>query len=847
MLKAFSFGFFFVIFMGILSCSTTQEPPVLTKSIREGWQLRELGKEAKYPAIVPSEVHWDLMKAGVIPDPFLGSNEDAVQWVSEKDWVYTNEFQLEEHWLDYDQVALQFEGLDTYAEVSVNGHRVLQAENMFIAYEADVKEYLKAGTNELKVVFNSPLRVAKPLHDQFNYEFPAQNDAADEKMSVFTRKAPYMYGWDWGPRLVTMGIYRPVNLRAYNAGEIRDFHLKPQSISEQAAEVEVAVEVHSLLHEFGELDIYDAQDNLIASVGEKLQKGANELKVSFTVEDPKLWWPNGMGEQHLYEYRADLRINGKLADRQEQRIGFKTVEVVNEPDADGESFYLKVNGKPLFMKGTNYIPQDNILPRVTEADYVQMLNAAKEANNNMIRVWGGGIYENDQFYELCDELGLLVWQDFMFACTMYPWDKAFLANVKKEAEYNVKRLRNHASLAMWCGNNEVQVGWENWGWHDAFGYSPEDSVKMYHGYEALFKELLPEVVADLDAGRFYYPSSPISNWGDTKDFAIGDNHYWGVWWGKLPFESYNTAIPRFMSEFGFQSFPIMSSIKRFSEEKDWALESPVMNIHQKSSIGNVTILEYMQRDYRVPEDFEDFVYVSQVLQGYGMQIGMEAHRRNMPFCMGSLVWQLNDVWPAASWSAIDYYGKRKAFYFTMQRAFEPILISTETEEDQLKIYLVSDLPEHKRGKLVLEWKDFTGKVYQQKEKSVDIASSSSEVVEQLALSDLPKGFIASKGYLKMTLEVDGEKQEKHFFYRRTKDLKLPETAVKISQKQVKEGFELTLTADAFAKDVYVDAGKASGIFSNNFVDVEAGVAQTILFRSEEQAVKFSTKHIRETY
>ncbi|WP_338398949.1 beta-mannosidase [Persicobacter psychrovividus] len=815
--------------------------------LSQNWTLQQLGKEATYPSKVPSEVHLDLLNAGIIPDPFYGTNEDSVQWVSQQDWVYKTTFNLEDNWMDFEQIALTCEGLDTYAAVVLNGHQVITSKNMFVGHQADVKQYLKKGENKLEITFQSPLKAVKAQHDALNYEYPASNDAAEEKLSVFTRKAPYQYGWDWGPRLVTMGIFRPISLRAYNHGEIRDLHFQPQlNADESAATVHVDVEVHAVDHEFGEIEIYDQQGQLVGSVGEKLQKGTNHLSTDFKVENPVLWWPNGLGQQHLYEYTAKFKMLGKTVDTQSEKIGFRTIEVVNEPDSLGESFFVKVNGKPVFMKGTNYIPQDNILPRVQKQDYVNMLTAAKEANNNMIRVWGGGIYENDQFYDLCDSLGLLVWQDFMFACTIYPGDADFLQNVKEEAAYNIKRIRNHASLALWCGNNEVQVGWDNWGWHSEFGYTPEDSVKLYKDYEKLFKEVLPEMVDKYDAGRFYYPSSPISNWGDIKDFAIGDNHYWGVWWGKKPFESFNEYVPRFMSEFGFQSFPIMSSIKRFSEEKDWQLDSPVMNTHQKSSIGNITIQEYMQRDYQVPSSFSDFVYVSQILQGHGMQIGMEAQRRNMPFCMGSLVWQLNDVWPAASWSAIDYYGKRKAFYFTMQRAFAPQIISTETKGDQLDIYLVSDLLEKDQGKLTLNWVDFKGKILKSEDKAVKIGAQTSTKILTVD-AQLPKGMNPRDTFLKMVYTGTHGTIEKVHYFTKVKDLSLPKANVLMKVKKVSEGFEVTLRSEVLAKDVYVDAGSIDGTFNDNFFDLLPNTPHTILFRTKEDQVKFSTTSIRDTY
>ncbi|PWJ42191.1 beta-mannosidase [Sediminitomix flava] len=821
-----------------ISCSSKQQKIAKQEiDLNAGWEFKQSSKEKWYPATVPGTVHTDLYANDLIPDPFYRQNEKDLQWIENEAWEYKKTFDAPAIKNKDFNFSLQFDGLDTYADVFLNDKKILSADNMFVGYESEVTSLLKEKGNELRILFHSPIKKTEGLRQKAGFEYPAGNDASEEKLSVYARKAPYHYGWDWGPRFVTSGIWRDVKLVQRKTATIKDLHIIQESLDEQKAELAIELEIEA----FKAID--DAQVQLL--IGEKnvnssqkisLKEGLNQLKFKAQIDTPQLWWPNGLGEQHRYEISARLFQADEQLDENVQKIGLRTIEVVNEPDSIGESFYVKVNGQPVFMKGVNYIPQDSFLPSVTKERYDWMFESMIDANMNMVRVWGGGIYEDDYFYELCDEKGLLLWQDFMFACTMYPGDEDFLKKVEEEAIYNIKRIRNRPSLALWCGNNEIQVGWENWGWQTEFKWSEGVQQKLISDYNKLFKELLPNLVKTHDANRFYYPSSPISNWGNLDDFKIGDNHYWGVWWGKKEFESFKEYVPRFMSEFGFQSFPAMESIKAFSEAEDWDLNSDVMNQHQKSSIGNVTIKEYMQRDYEVPSDFQDFVYVGQLLQAEGMKLGLEVHRRRMPYCMGTLYWQLNDCWPAASWSSIDYYGKWKALHYAVREAFSTQLVSTDLEGDRLKVFLVNDEWQTKDAQLQITWNDFKGNILMKKISELKLAANSSEIVIDKHLTEVLGKSVSpterQNSYLKFALVIDGKEVSKTFtFLTKPKNQQLP--TVKVATSIIEKDGELyvKLATDAFTTGVEISFdGQKEIHLSDNYFYLEA---------NEEKLVKIS--------
>ena len=621
---------------------------------------KEVDTREWLPASVPGTVHTDLMANGLIEDPFYRLNERKVQWVDKKDWVYQCSFEISPEEFERQHHELRFEGLDTYASVYINDIRVLQTNNMHRTYTVDVKEHIVEGTNTLRILLESPIKKGIELYDALDYKIPVSaNDQAEtgevpggKRVNVFTRKAAYHYGWDWGPRLVTSGIWRPVTLISWDDFRISDMVLN-QELNGDVARILAHLEIESSIENANALLQLKLDDDVIASTKVRLSKGKQDFNIPIKIDRPELWWPNGLGKQHLYNLQVKLQRK-EVISTVNQYIGIREIQLTADSVLSQPNFYFKVNGKPTFAKGVNYIPQDIFLPRVSHKDYERILQAAADANMNMIRVWGGGVYEDDRFYELCDSLGLMVWQDFMFACAMYPGDAEFLENVRQEAIDNVKRLQKHPSMALWCGNNEVLAAWKRWGWEQTAieEQSPEIANKIWQHYDTLFHHILPEVVSEYHRGIDYWASSPSASEGLPEEYTQGDTHYWGVWWGKEPFDNFNTKISSFMSEYGFQSFPIYESFEKFAEKQDRDMYSEVMKAHQRSSIGNATIEEYMKRSHRKPIGFEELLYMSQLLQADGIQSGIEAHRRNKDRCYGSLYWQLNDCWPGASWSSI---------------------------------------------------------------------------------------------------------------------------------------------------------------------------------------------------
>jgi len=701
-----------------LSACQPPTPAVHRMEIGEGWTFA--GSDtftAGFPAQVPGTIHTDLLANGLIPDPFWRDNEMKLQWVGERNWSYKNIFELRAEQLEADRVEMVFHGLDTFADVVLNGDTILRADNMFRIWEVDVTRQLRVGENRIQVNFRSPLPEALAAYNALPYRLPAGNDRGAPPSRVFVRKAAYHYGWDWGPRFVTQGIWHPVELVAWRDARIRDVQITTDSIAPEEAILTAQVAVEATRAEAdrraagGAVPVrvsISSPDNAFSTVTYEavLEPGLNHYSLPFQIPDPRLWWPNGLGEHHLYPVRVSLDT-GLRTDTLDTRVGIRSVELITEPDEMGESFQFRVNGIPIFMKGANYIPLDHFSPRATREDYESLFRDVVAANMNMLRVWGGGIYEEDIFYDLADETGILIWQDFMFANGMYPGDSAFLANVEEEARQQVRRLRRHPSLALWCGNNEMEEGWQRWGWADAYD-NPEDSAAVRNAYDAIFHDLLPGIVEEEDPSRRYWPSSPALGWGDPESLIRGDSHYWGVWHGREPFQVLTEKLPRFSSEFGFQAFPSMSTIEAFTEPQDRSISNPVLQVHQKHPMGNELILEYMERDYPVPRFFQDFVYVSQLLQARGMRIAFEAQRRAVPRTMGTLYWQLNDTWPGVSWSGRDYFGRWKALHYAARAAFKPLLVSPFLKGDTAEVWVIAPERTAVEGRLVLSLLDFQG-------------------------------------------------------------------------------------------------------------------------------------------
>ena len=820
--------------MAIAGASAQSQTYVLDK----GWEFSQAGSNEWMSARVPGTVHQDLLDHGRLPDPFYGMNEQKVQWVEKEDWLYRTVFTVTADQLKSDAAWLTFEGLDTYADVYLNGSLLLKADNMFVGHKLAVKDVLREGENRLMIRFRSPVEETAPQWDTDGFNYPADNDHSEKRMSVYTRKAPYSYGWDWGIRLATSGIWRPVKLTFCNGAAIDDFFVCQQEVTEQVAKVDNQLEINNVTS-----TPKGAQVKVVYAYGEQadtltrtvvLQPGKNSLSMPAWIEKPHLWMPNGWGDPALYTFTATVSVDGKEVASREEAIGLRSIRVVMEDDKDGKSFYFEVNGKPMFAKGSNYIPGDALLPNMTGERYARLFEDIRAANMNMVRVWGGGIYEDDRFYEEADRNGILVWQDFIFACTTYPHDPTFLKRVSEEAVYNMRRLRNHASLAMWCGNNEIYEGMRYWGWKDK--YSPVVWKEMTEGYDVLFRQLLPELVEANDPGRFYMHGSPYeANWGRPESWKIADSHNWGTWYGQKPFESLDTEIPRFMSEYGFQAFPEMKTIRMFASPEDYELESPVMNAHQKASIGNFLIKKTMALYYKVPEKFEDLIYAGLILQGQGMRHGIEAHRRHRPYCMGSLPWQLNDSWPVVSWSSIDYYGNWKAMHYQIRRAFAPVLVDAIKEGNNLSYYIMSDRLTDEELTLNLELMGFNGKVYRKQKVDGLLPANTSKLFYQEPVEQALAGRDSATTFMHMVVKSKkGEVlSDEIYYFAHPKDQLLPKTPLQWQVKQKKGYCEVTVKADKLARDIFIEVPVQGVRFSDNFFDLLPGQKKKVIITSPD--------------
>ncbi len=859
---------FLLVVMILLINISSMASEVVKQEINKGWTFKQVRGNNWYPATVPGVVHTDLMDNKIIEDPFFRLNERGVQWVDKEDWEYKTTLHISPDIFNKENIELDFKGLDTYADVFLNDSCILQANNMFREWEVDVKPFLKNGDNELRVYFRSPIKEDIPKFNALPYRNEAGNDQSenggvfDRKVSVFARKAGYHYGWDWGPRLVTSGIWRPVYLVAWNDARIENVQYLQEKITEKQAKVKVRTEI--IADKAGEVTVSIKADGLKNTWEKKAQvnKGCNIIETDLVINNPKLWWSNGLGEAHLYPFTTSISIDGNVADSKQENIGLREIKVIRDKDTAGTSFYFRLNGVPVFAKGANYIPQDNFLPRVTADDYERTILDAVNANMNMLRIWGGGTYEEDIFYDLCDKYGILVWQDFMFACSTYPMTPDMLDNIRMEAIDNVKRIRNHPCIAIWCGNNENHTAWFNWGWMQKYkrlGVLDE----MRKDYKDVFHVVLPEVVQQYDPMAFYWPSSPYAGDPDARAESgqpnwnpNGDGHYWGVWHGKDSIANYNVIKARFFSEYGFQSFPEYQSVLKYApEERDHDIFSEVMMAHQRGgSHANGLIEWYLLNEYRKPKDFPNFLYMGQLLQGDAIKTAIEAHRRDMPYCMGSLYWQHNDCWPVASWSSRDYYGRWKAQHYFAKKAFANILVSPLAKDGKLDVYVVSDHLKAVKGKLHIRVMDLKGNVIYEKNSSVTLPANSSKIQFSAPLETVLKGkntneVVVNARFLENNKQ--GSDVSNNYFLTRYKEIDFPKATIQTTSVPATDGFNVTVKSDVFARGVFLSIDGIDNFFSDNYFDLLPGEPVTIHVKTKLDKASFDkqlkTESISDAY
>jgi beta-mannosidase len=806
-------------------------------ALDHGWQFRQVAPAQNadsdwLPAKVPGDVHLDLLANKKIPDPFYRDNEAKLQWIENESWEYRVNFDATPALLAHSNVDLVFDGLDAASTVYLNGVQVLVADNMFRIWRIPAKAHLHASSNQLRVVFPSPIKAAKEAAASDPFRL---NSKTDDK--TYIRKAAYEYGWDWGPRFVTSGIWRPVRLEAWNKVRIADFAIHQRDVSSEVAHLDAEVEVDSATDGPARITVSYHKSGApkgvqtpFVTTAATLHAGRNVIDLPIEVSKPSLWYPAGYGDQPLYEFTAQAGVGGQWAELRTVKAGLRSIVLDRHLDQWGRSFQLVVNGIPVFAKGADVIPFDSFPNRVTTADYRRILESARDANMNMIRHWGGGYYETDEFYQICDELGIMVWQDFQFGNDWQPGTYAFKLNIEAEAEDQVRRLRNHPSIVVWCGNNETEAAF-SWGPRPAL--PPDVRFFIWQDYLTEFSGILPRVVARLDPETPYWPSSPSADYENvTPTYNTGDNHIWDVWHGRVPFSTYETHHSRFVTEYGFQSFPEMRTIEAFTQPEDrTSIFTPVMLAHQKNNEGNSIIHDYLLRDYPEPKDFASFLYVSQVLQAEGIKIGAEHFRRSRPETMGSIFWQLNDCWPVASWSSIDYYGRWKALQYYARRFYAPILVSLHIEDGALKVYIVSDKTEARAANLRVRLMDFDGKVLLENTHSVDVSPLSSKVYLDWPLKKLTDAGAAgtSRVFVVADLSTDGTELSRNLVYLApTKQVHLKPATLKVETTGTNGNYKIRITSPVLARDVYLSFGDLEVKLSDNYFDLMPGETTEIV-------------------
>ncbi len=801
------------------------------QSLADGWRFRQaLAPGDKDPgwlkAQVPGDVHLDLLANKKIPDPFYRDNESKLQWIEKAGWDYTLDFDADPGLLQRRNIDLVFDGLDGQCQVFLNGKLILTANNAFRVWRVPVKGILRAGKNSLWVSFPSAFAAA---------DAAAATDPWFSKTQVaaktYIRKPAYEYGWDWGPRFVTSGITHPVRVEGWDVARIADFSVHERDITTGVAHIDAEVEINAAQphEEKINLSYDDGTKEIFLARKVQLHTGPNTIDFPIEIQNPKLWYPAGYGAQSLYNFTAQLDGKGVGIDQRKLRIGLRSIVLDRHPDQWGRSFQLLVNGIPVFAKGADVIPFDSFPNRVTTAQYRRILESARDANMNMIRHWGGGYYESDEFYSICDELGLMVWQDFMFGNDWQPGTYDFKLNIEAEAGDQIRRLRNHPSIVLWCGNNETEIAF-NWG--DRSKLPPDVRLQMWQDYLTEFSGILARAVARFAPETPYWPSSPSADYEALNDhYQSGDQHDWSVWHGRVPFSEYEQHHWRFVTEYGFQSFPEWRTIESFTEPADrTSIFTPILLDHQKNNEGNSIITDYLARDYPQPKDFKSFLYVSQVLQAEGIKIGAEYHRRSRPETMGSIFWQLNDCWPVASWSSIDYFGRWKALQYYTRRFYAPVLVSPHLDPSAVNIHVVSDKTEPITGTLRVRLMDFNGKVLIDENRELKVLPLSSHIALSWPLAKITEAgaWDTSKVFVVAELVAEGKTLSRNLIYLApTKAIQLIPAHLTTQLTGANGEYALQISSPVLARSVHISFGELDAALADDYFDMLPGETVSI--------------------
>ncbi|MCG2788082.1 MAG: glycoside hydrolase family 2 protein [Anaerolineae bacterium] len=819
---------------------------MLKQLLNGNWQFRQAGTDTWLAATVPGGVHTDLLALGKIPDPFVADNELKVMWVAETDWEYRRVVSVDSALLAQENINLVCDGLDTIADVYLNGTYLGHAENMFRGWEWDVKGLLREGENEISIHFGSPVGFITGKQAQLPL-----TGGGDIAGAPHLRKAPCHFGWDWGPKLPPIGIWKEIRFEGFST-RLTDVHLR-QSVEEAFATV--SANVYAQVRDSGRVT---ASITVTSPGGESVQ--AEEVLsgiydgehlqfaiLSVEIPNPQLWWPSGYGSQPLYGVEIILKEGDTVLDQRSYKIGLRSIELHQEPDQWGKEFTFYVNGVRLFAKGADWIPADSLPTRITK-EYLEMLiKSAADANMNMLRVWGGGYYPEESFFDLCDQYGILVWQDFMFACGIYPADADFFENVRVEATEQIRRLRHRASLALWCGNNEMEQGWCDWGWN-----KPDDPLnqRLKDGYDRMFHQMLPELLEFEDPDTSYWPSSASADtpFEGANNQVQGDCHYWDVWHGRKPFTAYRTQFPRFMSEFGFQALPPLKTIATYAGPADWNMTSYIMEHHQRSGSGNGLMIAQMTDTFRMPKNFESLVYLSLLLQAEGIRYGVEHWRRNRDRVSGTLIWQLNDCWPVASWASLDYYGRWKALHYAAKRFYAPLLLSVADHGKTMKVHITSDQTEPVDALIRWRLETLDGQVLQKGEQFVRAMALADTLAGSYDFSTLVNAenqrtviFVAEL-WLKNELAT-----RKTTLFAANKHLELRNPELGLKTRAEDQTLFVDVSARTLARFVELSIEGADPVFSDNYFDVPAGATVSVTCPLPENWTKGSKVDARSLY
>lgn len=810
--------------------------------LRGTWQLRGAGEAVAVE--IPGDSHSALLAAGRIADPYWGKNELDLQYLNGEDWVFTRTFEVGEQVLAAPAIFLHFDSIDTVATVFVNGQLVGECDNMFCRHRFDVRQQLRVGRNEVEVRVRSAEQVAAERVGRMPYEIPGSDYPVQSAHRNMVRKVQCHAGWDWGCCLMVAGIYGDVYVGAQAPGRIEYVYTRQRHESGHC-EVEVCVEVEVAAAVNSELVVELATQQVRRQVS--LEAGLNVLKETVVVQQPRLWWPNGHGEPELYSLSVQI-AGGEM----HKKVGLRQLELVAEPDDIGLGFTFRVNGLDIFAKGANWIPCDALPSRQTRAALDDLLSSAVAAHMNMVRVWGGGQYESDDFYDLCDEKGLMVWQDFMFSCSTYPATPDFLASVEQEARHQVKRLRDHPCIALWCGNNE-DLGALNW-----FEVSRENRDRYIVDYDRLTEGVLGRVVDECDPTRTYWPSSPCGGRGDYSDNwhddSRGDMHYWQVWHSGKSFDSYYDVTPRFCSEFGYQSFPSLETIRTYAPEDQLNVTAPIMEHHQRNVGGNSKITEMFTRYFRMPDGFENFVYLSQVQQGLAIKTAVEHWRHLRPVCMGTLYWQLNDLWPVCSWSSLEYGGKWKLLHYMAKRFYAPTILSAfQTRDDMVEVWATNDCNQALQARARLRLLDFSGREVRVLDLDREIPAAGALLLGRYPVAELAPE--PEQVFAVLDLQIGDLCQRNEHVFTTWKSCQLPVAQVELAVQPMASGdFSIALTTDAPAFYLTVEAAGLRGEFDDNCFTLLPEETKRLVFTSKgevpttaalQQAL--TVRHLRTTY